>query len=250
MPMFGDDDEAGGLHEHFMPNVRFQFDDDPDPYKRRRKNMKRALKVLKPARSKWPPWGFKFDLNGQCSVTGADLRALGFEAYDKALLDPHTYQPLEDGRTLMSEFFQDHITGKAITFSAQSRVDSGIPLRSSYCPGLLQVYWLYTQWRYEEQMENQGRASSFLRSRGIEMKPLRRKKKAANGFRPQLVDELEPFYVKCKMHEGRGVRIAEHSDPNTGEVDYVHITLCLREMREWASKDEPKGQNGGASSGE
>ena len=33
MSMFGEESGEGHLDQHFMPNVRFQFDDDPDPYK-------------------------------------------------------------------------------------------------------------------------------------------------------------------------------------------------------------------------
>ena len=79
MSMFGEESGEGRLDQHFMPNVRFQFDDDPDPYKRRKKNMKNALRVLKPKRSWFPPWGPKFNNPGQCCVTGIDLKPLGYE---------------------------------------------------------------------------------------------------------------------------------------------------------------------------
>lgn len=238
MSMFGDEASEGRLDQHFMPNVRFQFDDDPDPYKRRKKNMKNALRVLKPKRSLMPPWGPKFNNPGQCCVTGIDLKPLGYDGYNRVLLDPHTLQPVDDGRTLIAEFFQDHMTGNPTQFTAMAGVTAGMPLRSSYCPGLLQIYWLYTQWSYEADMEKQGTNSSFLRSRGIEIKPLRRKSQA-NQFRPPLVDELEPFYLKCKQNEGRGVDIIETPNPETGEVDFVTIQLDLRKMRIDALKAQP-----------
>ena len=230
MSMFGEEGSGGRLDQHFMSNVRFQFDDDPDPYKRRKKNMKNALRVLKPKRSRWPPWGPKHNNPGQCCVTGIDLRPLGYEGYDRVLLDPQTLQPVEDGRTLITEFFQDSMTGKPTQFNALTNVVTGIPLRSSYAPGLLQIYWLYTQWSYEAEMEKQGTSSSFLRSRGIEIKPLRRKS-GKQQYRPPLVDELEPFYLKCKQNEGRGVNIIETPNPESGEVDFVTIQLDLRKMR-------------------
>lgn len=237
MSMFGEESGEGRLDQHFMPNVRFQFDDDPDPYKRRKKNMENALRVLKPKRSWFPPWGPKFNNPGQCCVTGIDLKPLGYEGYNRVLLDPQTLQPVENGSTLITEFFQDHMTGNPTQFTAMTGVTTGMPLRSSYCPGLLQIYWLYSKWLYESEMEKQGTSSSFLRSRGIEIKPLRRKTK--QQFRPPLVDELEPFYLKCKQNEGKGVHITEHANPETGEVDIVTVQLDLRKMRIDALKAEP-----------
>ena len=256
MSMFGDDASNGLEDSHFMSNVRFHFDDDPDPYKRRKKNMKNAFRVLKPKRSKWRLWSIVHNNPGQCCVTGIDLRALGAEAYNKALLDPHTLQPMEDGRTLMTEFFLDHLTGKPVQFAAQSGVTTGLPLRSSYCPGLLQIYWLFTQWKYETDMEEQGRNSSFLRSRGIELKPLRRKD-VKKRQRPLLVDEIEPFFAKVKLHEGQGIHITEYVNPDEssehhGEVDIVHITLDLRKMRfeERLNSEKTKGGNPSDNQGE
>ncbi len=256
MSMFGEEVSNGLEDSHFMSNVRFTFDDNPDPYKRRRINMKNALRVLKPKRSPWRLYSITHNNPGQCCVTGIDLRALGAEAYNKALLDPHTLQPVEDGRTLMTEFFLDHLTGKPVQFTAQSGVTTGLPLRSSYCPGLLQIYWLYTQWKYESDMEEQGRNSSFLRSRGIELKPLRRKE-VKKRSRPLLVDEIEPFYAKVKMHEGQGIYITEYTNPDEGskhygEVDLVHITLDLRKMRceERLNSEKSKGGNASENQGE
>ncbi len=247
MSMFGDEASSGLEDSHFMSNVRFTFDDNPDPYKRRKINMKNAYGVLKPKR-RWRIGSPVHNNAGQCCVTGIDLRALGAEAYNRALLDPHTLQPVDDGRTLMTEFFLDHLTGKPVQFAAQSGVTTGLPLRSSYCPGLLQIYWLYTQWKYETDMEEQGRNSSFLRSRGIELKPLRRKDVKKRN-RPLLVDEIEPFFAKVKMHEGQGITIVEYSNPDEnsnffGEIDLVHITLDLRKMRsEELNREKTKGGN-------
>ncbi len=223
--------EDYSMHNIFMPKVRFDFDDDPDPHKRMKKNMKKAHKMLKPARKKLTPWLPKYNDEGLCCVTGVDLRMLGSEAFDKPLLDPNTLQQME-GRTLLTEFFTDPITKKPRLFTAYTNVDSGVPLRSSYCPDLLQVYWLYSQWKHNAQMEVQGSSSSFLRSRRISMKPLQRKK---NSERPQMVDELEPFFIKCKQYEGRGISINEFHNDETGEVDLVTVTMDLRTMRRQAN---------------
>ena len=220
------------MHNLFMPKVRFDFDDDPDPHKRMKKNIKKAYKMLKPARRMLTPWSPKYNEEGLCCVTGVDLRMLGSEAFDKPLLDPNTLQRMDD-RTLLTEFFTDPITKKPRLFTAYTNVDSGVPMRSSYCPDLLQVYWLYSQWKHNAQMELQGSSSSFLRSRKITMKPMQR----SNGSekRPQMVDELEPFFIKCKQYEGQGITIGEFHNDETGEVDLVHVTMDLRKMRKQAN---------------
>ena len=104
-------------------------------------------------------------------------------------------------------------------------------------------------------MEEQGRNSSFLRSRGIELKPLRRKD--VKRKRPLLVDEIEPFFAKVKMHEGQGIYISEYTNPDEssnhyGEVDIVHITLDLRKMRceERLNSEKSKGGNASENQGE
>tara|TARA_B100000927_G_scaffold278289_1_gene260809 strand:- start:38 stop:808 length:771 start_codon:yes stop_codon:yes gene_type:complete len=224
--------EDYSMHNLFLPKVRFDFDDDPDPHKRMKKNMKKAYKMLKPARKLLMPWLPKYNDEGLCCVTGVDLRMLGAEAFDKPLLDPNTLQRMDD-RTLLTEFFKDPITKAPRLFTAYSNVDSGVPLRSSYCPDLLQVYWLYSQWKHNSQMEMQGTSSSFLRSRKITMKPMQKKNGMQN--RPKLVDELEPFFLKCKQYEGMGVQIGEYHNDETGEVDLVTITLDVRTMRRQAN---------------
>ena len=102
----------GQVQHLFLPKIpNFPFDTDPDPSKRRRKNIKRAYKVLKPTRGF--PFFFlpKYNQYAQCCITGIDLRNLGPEAFSKPLLDPDTLQPLNDGRTLMTEFFVDQMSG-------------------------------------------------------------------------------------------------------------------------------------------
>ena len=74
------------------------------------------------------------------------LSALGPDAYDVPLLDPDTMRPLENGKTLASQFFIDQLSGKPAPFTALSNIDSGYMLRSGYSPELLMIYWLLTQW--------------------------------------------------------------------------------------------------------
>jgi hypothetical protein len=128
----------------YYPQVKFDFDQDPDPIKRRKKNIRKARKLLKPTKPWYFPFFSKFNDQGQCCVTGIRLAALGPDAYNKPLLDPDTLKPTDDGRTLSNHFFVDQITGQLTGFTALSSVDSGMILRSSYCPELLQLYWLLT----------------------------------------------------------------------------------------------------------
>jgi hypothetical protein len=213
----------------YYPQVKFDFDQDPDPAKRRTKNIKKAKKLLRPARA-WLGLRPRFNEPGQCCVTGIRLAALGPDAYDKPLLDPDTLQPVEDGRTLSNHFFVDQITGSMAPFTAMSSVDSGIPLRSGYCPELLQLYWLFTQWRYSQHIDGQGQHSVWLwKNRKIKMIPVQKKKEVSS--KPPLVERIEPFYQMCLENRGKGIEVTEYRNEIAGEVDLITITLDLRRMR-------------------
>jgi hypothetical protein len=227
-------DDLYGAVPDYYPQVKFDFDQDPDPIRRRKKNIKKAWKLLRPTKAWWSFGIFRvsrFGEQGQCCVTGIPLAALGPDAYNKPLLDPDTLKPVDDGRTLSNHFFVDQITGQPTQFCAMSNIDSGIPLRSSYCPELLQLYWLYTQWRLQQHHDNQSQMSVWLwKKKRIKMVPITEKPKS-NGIKPGLVAALEPFFQMCLENQGRGIDISEYKNPMTEEVDLTTITLDLRVMR-------------------
>ncbi len=216
----------------YYPQVNFDFDNNPDPTVRRDVNIKNARRVLMPARM----WGIplappKYNDYGRCCVTGIQLTGLGPDAYNKPLIDPDTLSPLEDGRTLYSEFFADGASpGQAKAFVALSSVDSGYPLRSSYCPELLQLYWLFSQWKLQKEEENMNERSSFLWKRK-KIKMIPQQIDTTEKPTPSIVKEFEPFFALALKYEGKGVGISQFMNTVSGEVDLTTITLDLREFR-------------------
>ena len=226
-------DELYGPVPDYYPQVKFDFDQDPDPIKRRKKNIRKAKKLLKPTKSWWSVWPFnfsRFNDVGQCCVTGIRLAALGPDAFGKPLLDPDTLKPLDEGTTLAHQFFVDPVTGDKNHFTAFSNVDQGMPLRSSYCPELLQLYWLYTQWRQQQHMDNQGQMSVWLwKRKKIKMVPITEKPRRTK--KPSLVTALEPFYALIEEHQHTGeTHIVQKRNPITERVDFVWIGLDLQMM--------------------
>lgn len=212
----------------FLPKISFVPDKDPDPHKRRKKNIKKLKKILKPKRS-FPLFFLPaFSAPGQCCVTGINLRDLPKDAYDKMLLDPATFQPLEN-RTLLTEFFVDAITNGPTTFNAKWNITGGWTLDSSYSPDLLQLYWLLTQWIATESRERQETNGKFLKRRKITMNviPIIKTKKV----KPRMVDEFEPLFELAAKYDGQGSHIQQYPNPFTGEIDLATITLDLRVMR-------------------
>jgi len=214
----------------YYPQVNFSFDNNPDPHLRRRMNIKEARKILRPARNPMMLWLIpRWNEIGQCCVTGIRLQSLGSEAFNRPLLDPDTMTPIEDDRTLFTEFFVDALTGNPRAFTPLMNVDSGAPLRSSYSPELLQLYWLFTQWKEQEQMETLAEDSNSLwKRKRIKLVPMQRKKKIEN--RPALVEQLAPFYEICLQNQDV-IKITEFTNPDTNEVDICQIHLDLRRMR-------------------
>lgn len=212
----------------FLPKIKFTPDKDPDPHKRRRKNIKKLKKILRPKRA-FPLYFLPaFGAPGQCCVTGINLRELPGDAYDKLLLDPETFQPLE-GRTLITEFFTDAITNQPTTFCAKWNITGGWSLDSSYSPDLLQLYWLLTQWISAEEKERQGTNGKFLKKRNISMNiiPVR----VSRQKKPRMVEDFEPLFELAAKYEGKGSHIQQYANPTTGEMDLATITLDLRVMR-------------------
>jgi hypothetical protein len=219
--------ETGSI---YYPQVNFSPDNDPDPELRRKKNIKQAKKILKPARVVFLPFIPRWNEFGQCCVTGIRLESLGADAFNRPLLDPDTLSPVEDDRTLFSEFFVDGLTGNARAFTPLMNVDSGAPLRSSYSPELLQLYWLFTQWKEQEQLDHMAEETNSLwRRKKIKLIPMQVTKKGTS--RPALVEQLAPFFDICRQNEGKGVEISQYLNPTTNEVDLTTITLDLRAMR-------------------
>jgi hypothetical protein len=213
----------------YYPQVNFEFDNNPDPIIRRKNNIASARKVLMPARQWGIPGYPKYNDHGVCCVTGVQLLSLGSEAYNKPLLDPDTLSPLDNGETLYSHFFSD-MAGHHSAFTAMMYVDRGAPLRSSYCPELLQLYWLYSQWKIQEQEEAVNERSSFLwKKRRIKMIPKQIEEK--ERAMPTMVEELEPLMKIVEKYEGKGVTTGQYQNPLTREVDFVQIMIDLRVAR-------------------
>jgi len=211
----------------YYGQVKFDFDRDPDPTKRRKKNIANAKRILKPRRK----WGWlQYNEPGQCCVTGIRLSSLGPEAYNKPLLHPDTYDPMENGKTLAGHFFTDSLTGQRVAFTGLSNIDSGYSLRSGYCPELLMLYWLYSQWKQQQHMDSIGERSLWLwKRRKIKMIPITEPPKKAK--KPAVVEVLDPFFKVLQEHVGKGVYIQEFPNPHTNEVDFCGIYLDLRIMR-------------------
>jgi len=211
----------------YYGQVKFDFDRNPDPIKRRKMNIKNAKKVLKPRRR----WGFvQYNEPGQCCVTGIRLSSLGPEAYNKPLLNPDTYDVMEDGITLAGHFFTDSLTGQRTAFTALSNIDSGYALRSGYCPELLMLYWLYTQWKQQQHLDTIGERSLWLwKRRNIKMIPITEPPKRTK--KPELVEALQPFFNILHENQGNGVYITNYPNPDTNEVDICDIRLDLRVIR-------------------
>ena len=211
----------------YYGQVKFDFDRDPDPVKRRKKNIANAKKILKPRR-KWLV--LQYNEPGQCCVTGIRLSALGPEAFNKPLLNPDTYDPMEDGKTLAGHFFTDSLTGQRVAFTALSNIESGLPMRSGYCPELLMLYWLYTQWKQQQHMDSIGERSLWLwKRRKIKMIPMTEPPQKVK--KPAVVEVLEPFFKILQENIGKGVYIQEFPNPQGNEVDFCTISLDLRIMR-------------------
>ena len=154
------DSEVG--YNAVIPVVEWEFSDTGDPVKDRRRNIKNALKALKPEK-RWfaiPGFGllpfvggarFRYSGNAnRCVVTGSDCTALSYgELWDM-------YRP--------------------DLFTPYSKVlpGAGIPLNGTYSPQHMQLYHLLLQWVEQEAAENDKGFFKRMKKKGVSFIPIRR----------------------------------------------------------------------------
>ena len=131
-----------------IPIVEWEFSQTGDPTKDRRRNIKNAIKALKPVK-RWfavPGWGmlpllgrtqWKYADGNRCVIDGVDCSTL-------------------DYGDLWTEYFVDKSTGAIRPFRPWSGVlpGRGTQLSGTYCPQHMQLYHLLMQWVEQEAAES------------------------------------------------------------------------------------------------
>ncbi len=199
-----------------VPIVEWEFSQTGDPIKDRRRNIKNAIKALKPVK-RWfavPGFGFipflgraqwKYSDGNRCVIDGADCSAL-------------------DYGELWDEYFRDPTTGAIRPFRPWTGVlpGKGTQLSGTYCPQHMQLYHLLMQWIDQEAAENDKGFFKRMKKKGVSFIPVRREERVHTH---PIMQKWEQAFIEAKKD---GIPIMHYRNPLTGENDLTILVFDNR----------------------
>jgi len=226
-----------------VPKVNFYPSTHADPRKARRKDIRQAYKLLRPAkRSIISParlLGSKYLYNKQthvCVVDGCNCSEL--------IQHDNLYARICDedtGRSLWEMYWQNPVTGEPSAFLAMDRVTSGRRMRGTYCPEHLHLYHLLCKWEAEQEKENEMQPSRFKdkvkRGVSIVTVPVSTMKRDEIPV-PEMLAKYEPFFelLERDSRVTKGININHYTNPMTGLNDITTVTFDLRIFQDELAK--------------
>jgi len=218
-----------------VPKVNFYPSRNPHPHKARKKDMRQAYRLLRPAKRhplnplRWV-WGLKHRYNKQshvCVVDGCDC--------EKLIQHDNLYERItdeENGRSLYEMYWRNPITGEPQAFIAKEKVTGGRSMRGTYCPEHLHLYHLLCKWEEEEERERRDNPSSVRDRvrRGVSTVAIPASIVKKKDEDPQFLKKYEPFFAELEKDSKRhsGINILHYSNPVTGLNDVTMVVFDLR----------------------
>ena len=214
-----------------VPKVNFYPSTHADPRKARRKDIRQAYKLLRPAkRSIISParlLGSKYLYNKQthvCVVDGCNCSEL--------IQHDNLYARICDedtGRSLWEMYWQNPVTGEPSAFLAMDRVTSGRRMRGTYCPEHLHLYHLLCKWEAEQDKVKRGVS--------IVTVPVSTMKRDEIPV-PEMLAKYEPFFelLERDSRVTKGININHYTNPMTGLNDITTVTFDLRIFQDELAK--------------
>lgn len=195
-----------------VPVVDFEFSQTGDPVKDRKRNIKRAIKALKPVRrwigipfitSRW-----KYAEGHRCVVDGADCSKL-------------------DYGDLFDVYFRDPVTKTIRPFRPWTGVlpGRGEQMNGTYCPQHMQLYHLLNQWIEQDSADNDRGFFRAMKRKGVSFVPIVMRKK--ENMTPLMTKWNEAFLEAQKD----GIPIVHYRNPITNEVDITMLVFDNRQLK-------------------
>jgi len=226
-----------------VPKVNFYPSTHADPRKARRKDIRQAYKLLRPAkRNIFSParlLGSKYLYNKQthvCVVDGCNCSEL--------IQHDNLYARICDedtGRSLWEMYWQNPVTGEPSAFLAMDKVTSGRRMRGTYCPEHLHLYHLLCKWEAEQEKEKEMQPSRFKdkvkRGVSIVTVPVSTMKRDEIPV-PEMLAKYEPFFelLERDSRVTKGININHYTNPMTGLNDITTVTFDLRIFQDELAK--------------
>lgn len=195
-----------------VTQVDFKLSDHHNPRKARKKNIKMAIKALKPSRTKFFGIRYKHHKADECVVDGISCMNC-------------------DYGDLFDQYFRDPVTLEVTPFSPWSGVipGKGRKLEGTYCPQHLMLYHKLMEWLEQEEEEDPGFFSRMAK-KGVAFVPIVRQPKIEEH---PLIVKWTPVFREAMKD---GIQIVHYTNPVTNENDITMLVFDNRVLQNTAPR--------------
>lgn len=205
-------------YNEVVAQVDFRLSEHPNPKKARRKNIKNAMKALRPTkRSIFNPkrWLFRnkyiHTKSHECVIDGTNcLHA--------------------DYGDLFDQYFRDPVTLEIEPFTPWSGVvqGRGQKLTGTYCPQHMMLYHRMMEWIEQEENEADPGFFTKMAKQGVALVPVRRQTKEPEH---PLIVKWTPIFKEAMKD---GIQIVHYQNPITKENDITMLVFDNRVLQSTA----------------
>ena len=202
MPQHGNDE-----YDEVIATVDFKLSEHPNPDKARRKNIKNAIKALKPMKRKFF-FGYRRFKPHECVVDGTNCANSDYgDLFDQYFRDPHTLQvtPFKPWTGVLP--------GK------------GRQLNGTYCPQHMMLYHKLMEWLEVEEAKADPNFFERMAKKGVAFIPVKR---GPPKEEHPLIVKWTPAFIEAQKD---GLPIVHYTNPITGENDITMIVFDNRVLQ-------------------
>ena len=195
----------GQGYDDVIATVDFTVSDHPNPKKARKKNIKMAIKALKPLKRPLFFLGYRRQKGHQCVCDGTNcINADYGDLFDTHFRDPYTKEirPFRPWTGV--------VPGK------------GRQMSGTYCPQHMKLYDNLLEWLEVEEAEADPGFFTRMAKKGVAFVPIKKSEKKAEH--PLIVKYTQVFIEAQKD----GLPILHYSNPITGENDITMLVFDAR----------------------
>lgn len=186
----------GQEYDDVVATVDFTLSEHPNPKKARRKNIKNAIKALKPMKRPFWFFGYRRSKGHQCVCDGTNCTGADYgDLFDQYHRDPYTLK-VEPFRP-----WTGVLPGK------------GRQLPGTYCPQHMMLYHNLMEWMEQEEAEADPNFFQRMAKKGVAFVPI---KKAAKKPEHPLIVKYTPVFMEMQKDGIPMMHFTSPGCPNCG----------------------------------
>ena len=198
----------GAEYDDVVATVDFNLSDHPNPKKARRKNIKNAIKALKPMKRPFWLFGYRRNKGHQCVCDGTNCTGADYgDLFDQYHRDPYTLK-VEPFRP-----WTGVLPGK------------GRQLPGTYCPQHMMLYHNLMEWMEQEEAEADPNFFQRMAKKGVAFVPIKKGNKEPEH---PLIVKYTPVFLELQRD---GIPVYHYRNPLTGENDITMVVFDNRVLK-------------------